>query len=103
MTRQASSLSQPSQTSLSPGIQQAGAQMKVKLSYNGDLIAIKVPSDIPFRNLYDRIFERLRIPQGEPIQLSYKDEPSGDKVPLLSNSDLDTALERNEKLLIYVE
>ncbi len=49
---------------LSPGIQQAGAQMKVKLSYNGDIIAIKVPSDIAFRGLYDRILERLRIPQG---------------------------------------
>lgn len=103
MTRQTSSLSQPSQTSLSPAIQQAGAQMKVKLSFNGDLIAIKVPSDIVFRPLYDRILERLRIPQGEPVQLSYKDEATGDKLPLMSNKDLDYALESNDKLLIYVE
>ncbi len=103
MNRQPSSLSQPSQTSLSPGIQQAGAQMKVKLSYSGDIIAIKVPSDIAFRALYDRILERLKIPQGEPVQLSYKDEPTGDKPPLMSNNDLDVALQRNEKLLIYVE
>ncbi|KAK0746498.1 hypothetical protein B0T18DRAFT_326913 [Schizothecium vesticola] len=103
MTRQTSSLSQPSQTSLSPVIQQAGAQMKVKLSFNGDLIAIKVPSDIVFRPLYDRILERLRIPQGEPVQLSYKDEATGDKAPLMSNKDLDYALESNDKLLIYVE
>jgi len=103
MTRQTSSLSQPSQTSLSPAIQQAGAQMKVKLSFNGDMIAIKVPSDIVFRSLYDRILERLRIPQDEPVQLSYKDEATGDKPPLMSNKDLDYALERNEKLLIYVE
>ncbi|KAK3389350.1 hypothetical protein B0H63DRAFT_537219 [Podospora didyma] len=103
MTRQPSSLSQPSQTSLSPGTQQAGAQMKVKLSYNGDIIAIKVPSDIAFRGLYDRILERLKIPQGDQIQLSYKDESTGDKPPLMSNSDLDIALQRNEKLLLYVE
>jgi len=103
MTRQPSSLSQPSQTSLSPGIQQAGAQMKVKLSYNGDIIAIKVPSDIAFRGLYDRVLERLRIPQGEPVQLFYKDEGSGEKPQLMNDSQLDTALERNEKLLIYVE
>lgn len=103
ITRQTSSLSQPSQSSLSPGITQAGAAMKVKLSYNGDLIAIRVPSDIQFRDLYERIRERLRIPAGETVQVSYKDESTGDKPPLLSNNDLDVALQRNEKLLLYVE
>ncbi|KAH8912654.1 hypothetical protein BR93DRAFT_963806 [Coniochaeta sp. PMI_546] len=103
MARQASSLSQPSQSSLSPGIQQAGAAMKVKLSYNGDLIAIRVPSDIDFRELYQRIVERLKIPPGDEVALSYRDDKSGNKVPLLSNNDLDFALQHNEKLLIYVE
>ncbi|KAK4161018.1 protein scd2/ral3 [Cladorrhinum sp. PSN259] len=103
MIRQLSSLSHPSQTSLSPGIQQAGAQMKVKLSYNGDIIAIKVPSEIAFETLYDRIIERLKIPPNEPMQLSYKDEATGDKPPLMSNNDLDIALQRNEKLLLYVD
>lgn len=103
MARQASSLSQPSQSSLSPGIQQTGAAMKVKLSYNGDLIAIRVPSDIDFRELYQRIVERLKIPPGEELALSYRDDKSGNKVPLLSNNDLDFALQHNEKLLVYVE
>jgi len=103
MTRQPSSLSQPSPTSLSPGIQQAGAQMKVKLSYSGDIIAIKVPSDIAFRGLYDRILERLRIAQGESVRLFYKDESTGDKPQLMNDSQLDEALERNEKLVIFVE
>ena len=103
MNRQGSSLSQPSQTSLSPGVQQAGAAVKVKLSYNGDMIAIRVPSDIQFRELYQRIQERLKIPSGEQVQLSYKDEPTGDKPALMSDNDLDVALQRNEKLLIYVE
>ena len=103
MNRQGSSLSQPSQTSLSPGVQQAGAAMKVKLSYGGDIIAIRVPSDIQFRELYQRTLERLKIPPGEQVQLSYKDEPTGDKLPLLSDNDLDVALHRNEKLLLYVE
>ncbi|KAL2018229.1 hypothetical protein VTK56DRAFT_1136 [Thermocarpiscus australiensis] len=104
MVRQASSLSQPSQSSLSAGVQQAGgAQMKVKLSYNGDIIAIKVPADISFQNLYDRILERLKIPPGEQPQLSFKDEATGDKPPLMSDNDLDMALRRNEKLLLYVE
>lgn len=77
--------------------------MKVKLSYNGDIIAIKVPQDINFRSLYDRITERLKIPGGEMVQLSYKDEATGDKPPLMSDNDLDIALSRNEKLLLYVE
>ncbi|KAH8900193.1 hypothetical protein GQ53DRAFT_776878 [Thozetella sp. PMI_491] len=103
MARQSSSLSQPSQTSLSPGVQQAGAAMKVKLSYNGDLIAIRVPTEVQFRDLYQRILERLKIPPGDQIQLSYKDETSGEKFALMSNNDLDVAMQRNDKLLLFVD
>lgn len=102
VTRQASSMSQPSQQSMSPGLPQQAA-MKVKLSYNGDLIAIRVPTDIQFRDLFDKIRDRLKIPAGEQIDLFYKDEPTGDKPGMLSNNDLDFALQRNEKLLLYVE
>ncbi|KAK4126452.1 hypothetical protein N657DRAFT_710214 [Parathielavia appendiculata] len=103
VSRQVSSLSQPSQSSLSPGMQTAGSMIKVKLSYNGELIAIKVPADVSFESLYDKILDRLKIPPGEEPQLSYKDEATGDKPPLMSNDDLDAALQRNEKLLLYVE
>lgn len=103
MPRQASSLSQPSQASLSPGLNQQAAAIKIKLSYNGDLIAIRVPNDIQFRDLYEKIRDRLKIPAGDPVDISYKDERTGDKLPMISNNDLDTALERNEKLLLYVE
>lgn len=101
--RQASSLSQPSQTSLSPGLNQQAAAMKIKLSFNGDLIAIRVPTDIQFRDLYEKIRDRLKIPPGDPIDIAYKDESTQDKIPMISNNDLDVALERNEKLLIYVD
>lgn len=98
-----SMLSQPSQQSISPGLNQQAAAMKIKLSFNGDLIAIRVPTDIQYRELYEKICDRLKIPAGDPVDVSYKDEKSGDKVPMVSNNDLDTALERNEKLLLYVE
>ncbi|WYZ45935.1 hypothetical protein EsH8_IX_000160 [Colletotrichum jinshuiense] len=101
MNRQPSSLSQ-SQPSVSPGISQMQA-MKIKLYFNGDLIAIRVPTDIQFQQLYDKIRDRLKIPVGEEIQLFYKDEPTGDKPNLMSDNDLDYALQRNEKLLLYVE
>jgi bud emergence protein 1 len=58
---------------------------------------------VSFESLYDKIVDRLKIPPGEEPQLSYKDEATGDKPPLMSNNDLDVALQRNEKLLLYVE
>ncbi|WDK16925.1 SH3 domain-containing protein [Colletotrichum graminicola] len=101
MNRQPSSLSQ-SQPPPTPGIGQ-GQAMKIKLYFNGDLIAIRVPTDIQFQQLYDKIVDRLKIADGEEIQLFYKDEPTGDKPNLMSDNDLDYALQRNEKLLLYVE
>ncbi|KAF4973760.1 hypothetical protein FZEAL_9239 [Fusarium zealandicum] len=107
MHRQTSSLSQPSQTSLEPSMQpppqQPASAMKIKMYYNGDLIAIRVPTDISFQQLHDKIRDRLKVPAGEQLQLFYKDEPTGDKANLLSDNDLDNALQRNEKLLLYVE
>ena len=103
MQRQMSSLSQPSQNSISPGITSAGQAVKVKLSYNGDIIAIRVPSDVQYNELYDRIRERLKISAADQIVLSYKDEATGDKPSMISNADLDVAFQRNERLLIYVE
>ncbi len=103
MARQAWSLSQPSQTSLSPGVGQGAQAIKIKINFNDELIAIRVPSDIQFRDLYEKIRERLKIPAGDQLQIFYKDEATGDKPSMLSNNDLDTALSRNEKLLLYVE
>ncbi|KAI9903863.1 hypothetical protein N3K66_000392 [Trichothecium roseum] len=101
----------PRQTSgqLGPSSHQQQSQsqppsaMKVKMYYNGDLIAIRVPGDIAYQQLHDKIRDRLKIPQAEQMELLYKDEPTGDKLNLMSDNDLDIALERNEKLLLYVE
>ncbi|KAI9051727.1 hypothetical protein LZ554_004767 [Drepanopeziza brunnea f. sp. 'monogermtubi'] len=102
--RHMSSLSQPSSQSISPGLSgQPQSAMKVKIYYGDDLIAIRVPTDIQYQQLYEKIRERLRIAPGEDIALFYKDEPSGERPGLLSNNDLDIALQRNDKLIIYVE
>ncbi|KAG9238464.1 hypothetical protein BJ875DRAFT_39350 [Amylocarpus encephaloides] len=104
-TRQLSSLSQPSNTSLSPAMNggQPASAMKVKIYFGDDLIAIRVPTDIQYQQLYEKIRDRLKIPPGEEIALFYKDEASGDRPNLMSNNDLDIALGRNDKLIIYVE
>lgn len=82
---------------------QAGAAMKIKMYYNGDLIAIRVPTDIQFQPLCDKIRDRLKVSPAEQVQLFYKDEPTGNKPSLTNDADLDLALERNEKLMLYVE
>ncbi|KAK8106374.1 SH3 domain-containing protein [Apiospora kogelbergensis] len=101
MTRQASSVSQPSQASMSPGISQPVSAFKVKLFYNGDTFLIRVPSDTNFQQLYEKIAERTKPVGG--LQLFYRDEASGDKLNLMSDNDLNYALDHNEKLVIFVE
>jgi bud emergence protein 1 len=103
-TNQISSLSQPWSNSLSPNLNgQQVSTMKVKIDFNKKIIAMMVPLNIQYQQLYERIRERLMIPQGGEIALSYKDETSTEKLSLLSNNDLDFALSRNDKLVIYVE
>ncbi|KAI5463521.1 MAP kinase activator [Mariannaea sp. PMI_226] len=109
MSRQTSSLSQPSQTSLTPSLQQQqhpqqpASAMKIKMYHNGDLIAMRVPTDITFQQLHDKIQDRLKVPDGDQLQLFYKDEQTGDKPSLMNDNDLDIAIQRNEKLLLYVD
>ncbi|KAI1259258.1 hypothetical protein F5Y18DRAFT_310709 [Xylariaceae sp. FL1019] len=102
VTRQASSLSQPSQSSSSPAVNQAPA-FKVKLHFNSDTFLIRVPGDTNFQQLHEKIRERTKIPSGDQMHLFYRDEASGDKLNLMSNNDLNYALDHNEKLVIFVE
>lgn len=85
------------------GSHQGSSIMKIKMYYSGDLIAIRVPSDIQFLQLHEKIRERIKVSPEEQLQLFYKDEPTGDKPSLLSDNDLNYALQRNDKLLLYVE
>ena len=102
-TRQTSSVSQPSNQSVSSGLNGQPSAMKVKIYFGDDLIAIRVPTDVQYAQLHEKIRERLKIPPGEEIALFYKDEQSGERPNLISDNDLDTALSRNDKLIIYVE
>lgn len=106
MDRQTSSLSQPSQSSLGPGVNQnstPASTFKVKLFFNDDTFLIRVPSDTNFQQLFERVKERTKVSAGEQIQLSYRDEQSGDKLSLMSNNDLYYALDHNEKLVVFAE
>ena len=74
--------------------------LKIKVHFEDDVIAIRVPSEISFLQLKDKLKDRLKIQ--DDLMIQYKDEPSGNYAELISDRDLDTALTRNPKLALYV-
>ncbi|KAJ5090534.1 hypothetical protein N7532_009218 [Penicillium argentinense] len=93
MNRQPSSLTQASGTSNS-------SAMKVKVFFQDDLIAIRIPSGVSMQHLKDKLSDRLKIQ--EDIIVQYRDESSGTYVDLISDSDLENAMQRNTKLTLFV-
>ncbi|KAF0354652.1 phosphatidylinositol-3-phosphate-binding protein bem1 [Gigaspora margarita] len=72
--------------------------MKIKISYKDDKIAIRVPSDVTFAQLREKICDRL----GEKVSsLSYRDERTNEINPIEDDDDLNNALDSCPKLLIY--
>ena len=78
----------------------ASTTLKIKVNFQDDLIAIRVPKEINFQQLKDKLQDRLKIQ--EEILIRYKDEPTGEYAEMLSNGDFDMALERNQKLTLFV-
>ncbi|RDA94769.1 hypothetical protein CP533_6744 [Ophiocordyceps camponoti-saundersi (nom. inval.)] len=77
--------------------------LKIKVRFKNEVFAMRVPKDVEFQDLHDKIRERVKAIPGEQIQLYYQDEASGELQNLLSNSHLDYALQRQDKLTLYVE
>jgi bud emergence protein 1 len=93
MNRQPSSLTQVSSASNS-------SAMKVKVFFQDDLIAIRIPSGVSMQHLKDKLSDRLKIQ--EDIIVQYRDETSGSYVDLVSDQDLENAMQRNTKLTLFV-
>lgn len=72
--------------------------VKVKISYQDDLIAIRLPRDVTFVQLQDKLQERLGT---EIKSIQYKEEQSGTYYDILSDHDLKTAFARNQKLVLF--
>jgi bud emergence protein 1 len=98
MNRQPSSLTQASGTSSNAAT--SGGAMKVKVMFQEELIVIRVPSDITYLQLKDKLRDRLKV--SEDLVIQYKDEPSNSSVGLNNDTDLDVALQRNTKLTLFV-
>ena len=74
--------------------------MKVKVFFQEDIIAIRVPTDISFQMLKDKLCDRLKI--NEEISIQFKDEHSNNYAALSSDQDLEIALQQTPKLMLYV-
>ena len=96
---QASNLTQHSGSSMRAQNNPGGA-MKIKVFFQEDIIAIRVPQDITFTALKDKLIERLKV--NEDIVIQYKDEPTNNYMDLENDDNLDVGLQRNPKLTLYV-
>lgn len=74
--------------------------IKVKVSYQDEMIALRLPREVSLSQLQEKLHERLGNIDLSCIQ--YKDEPTNSFVPLISDGDLFNAINRNAKLVLYV-
>lgn len=79
------------------------AAMKIKVRFNGEVFAMRVPKDVQFQDLHDKIRDRVKAVPGEQIQLFYHDDMSGVLQILQSDLHLVHALQRQEKLTLLVK
>ncbi|OQE80778.1 hypothetical protein PENNAL_c0044G05279 [Penicillium nalgiovense] len=91
MNRQPSSITQTSG---------ANSAMKVKVFFQDDLIAIRIPSGVSMQHLKDKLCDRLKIQ--DEIVVQYRDESSGSYIDLYTDQDLENAMQRNTKLTLFV-
>src|SRR5256885_2235230 len=71
LRNEASTLTQASAAS-SNKASNTGSAIKIKVLFQEDIIAIRVPSDITFQQLRDKLRDRLKI--NEDIAMQYRDE-----------------------------
>ncbi|MCJ1440207.1 MAG: bud emergence protein 1 [Stictis urceolatum] len=83
-----------------PGQPPASGALKIKVWFEDECIAIRVPADINFDQLMQKIQDRLKV--DDQLLIQYKDEPSGGERLMSNDEDLDTALQRNARLQLYV-
>ncbi|KAF8463999.1 hypothetical protein BDZ91DRAFT_795909 [Kalaharituber pfeilii] len=74
--------------------------IKIKVSYHDEMIAIRLPREISFAQLQEKLHERLGDIDLGCIQ--YKDEPTNTFVSMRNDIDLSVAMSRNNKLVLHI-
>ncbi|KAL8775264.1 MAG: hypothetical protein Q9209_000270 [Squamulea sp. 1 TL-2023] len=77
----------------------ATGAMRFKIWFGDECRAIRVPSELSFQQLKDKIKDRFGLE--DDILIQYRDESSGSYVDMHNDRDLDLALTRNPKLTFY--
>ncbi|KAK9390668.1 Phox homologous domain-containing protein [Lipomyces mesembrius] len=75
-------------------------QLKIKVFYQEDLIAIRVPVDVEYSQLENKLHERLG---SSNLTFYFQDEQSGQHCLLRSNKDLAAAVGNSSKLVLYAQ
>ncbi|KAK9431180.1 protein scd2/ral3 [Lipomyces doorenjongii] len=103
MERNPSAVSESTMSSLngqsSSRAHQSG-QLKIKVFYQEDLIAIRVPVDIEYSQLENKLHERLG---SSNLTFYFQDEQNGQHYLLRSNEDLAAAVGNSSKLVLYAQ
>lgn len=76
--------------------------VKLKIAHKDDIFAIKVPADSTLEQLHEKVKDRL----GFPVSLRYKDDTSGQSLPLETETDMEDAFAsaiKLGKLTVYAE
>ena len=97
---QASSNSSQQPNGSTTNVNATGA-LKIKVKFQDDLIAIRVPSEISYMQLKEKLKDRLKIP--DDILISYQDERTGHNYDMANDRDLDLALTTCTKMLLTVD
>ena len=88
---QPSNLTQASNSS-SMKASNASGPMKVKVFFQDDIIALRLPQDVAFAALKEKLVERLKV--NEEIVIQYKDEPTNSFIDLENDDNLDVEIGR---------
>ena len=98
---QSSSMNQPPPiTAASAAAGGGGGALKIKVFFGDDIHAIRVPQEVTFRELKQKIVERLKV--GHDVTVQYKDELTESYIDMETDDNLYVALQRNPKLTLYV-
>ncbi|KAK9239832.1 protein scd2/ral3 [Lipomyces kononenkoae] len=103
MERNPSSVSESTMSSLNGqplNRARLSGQLKIKIFYQDDLIAIRVPVDIEYSQLENKLHERLG---SSNLTFYFQDEQSGQHYLLRSNEDLAAAVANSSKLVLYAQ
>ncbi|KAI5816931.1 hypothetical protein BZA77DRAFT_246007, partial [Pyronema omphalodes] len=78
----------------------SGQFVKIKIEYQDEMFAVRLPVDATFQMLQAKLNERLGTANLSSIQ--YKDEASAQVLDMASDADFSQAISRNPKLKLFV-